>query len=95
MAPPSAAAGAVGGGGFLGLATACHPNKNFGSERRQPDRTFHVFSPNAAPGIFGGYTFTGNNRHIHLLTAGINYKFAPWWNASLLLHGRCPVPLTR
>jgi outer membrane immunogenic protein len=34
--------------------------------------------PAAAPGIFSGDTFTGNNRHIHLATAGINYKFAPW-----------------
>ena len=34
--------------------------------------------PAGAPGIFGGDTFTGNNRNISLFLAGLNYKFGPW-----------------
>jgi len=34
--------------------------------------------PAGAPGIFGGDTFTSNNRNINLFLAGLNYKFGPW-----------------
>jgi outer membrane immunogenic protein len=34
--------------------------------------------PATAPGLIAGDVFTGSNRNIQLLTAGINYKFGPW-----------------
>ena len=39
-------------------------------------QTFTV--PATAPGGIAGDVFTGNNRSVQLLTAGINYKFGPW-----------------
>ena len=34
--------------------------------------------PATAPGAIAGDVFTGNDRRVQLLTAGINYKFGPW-----------------
>jgi outer membrane immunogenic protein len=34
--------------------------------------------PATAPAGIAGDVFTGNNRSVQLLTAGINYKFGPW-----------------
>ena len=34
--------------------------------------------PATAPGAIAGDVFTGNDRRVQMLTAGINYKFGPW-----------------
>jgi outer membrane immunogenic protein len=35
--------------------------------------------PTAVGPIPAGDAFTGNNRNIQMVTAGVNYRFGPWW----------------
>jgi outer membrane immunogenic protein len=35
--------------------------------------------PTSVGSLPAGDQFTGNNRNIQMVNAGINYKFGPWW----------------